>query len=293
MPEPPIELRLLSGRARSGYSVALAGGRLLSDCQLSLLSVPAPAPRRHRMPSQARWHTDYRGPGLVEGRAQEVHAESARSWRRVTFEDGERFVVSVAGWIARDPGLPEAGPSSLERALGAPMALALAARGIYLLHASAIEVGGDVVAFIGEPGAGKSTLAAYAVQQGLARLADDQLAVRLGSAPLALPHFPQLKLRAEECYPEQARAERRLRALVSFRHGPALRRTDLRRLSDTAGCVEMIRATVAARIFGERDAVVHLDACASAVATLPVYALDFPSGPAGLRSALSALSELP
>lgn len=89
-----------------------------------------------------------------------------------------------------EPGAEEAAVE--EALLGPALALALARRGVFVLHASAVVSGHGVIGFLGESGAGKSTLARLLAGEGLARAADDLLAVTEG--PAALPHLPQLKL---------------------------------------------------------------------------------------------------
>jgi hypothetical protein len=69
-------------------------------------------------------------------------------------------------------------------------------RGLFLLHASAIAANGVGIAFMGESGWGKSTIAASLQTRGYALVADDTLAADAESpgAPVIFPAFPQLKL---------------------------------------------------------------------------------------------------
>ncbi|MDJ0795936.1 MAG: hypothetical protein QNJ51_03725 [Calothrix sp. MO_167.B12] len=80
----------------------------------------------------------------------------------------------------------------LSEALG----LILYQRGLFLLHASAVKVGEQVVIFVGFPGAGKSTTAAAFAQLGYTVLADDMVAIDLNSEdkPMVYPAFPQIKI---------------------------------------------------------------------------------------------------
>ncbi len=80
----------------------------------------------------------------------------------------------------------------LSEALG----LILYQRGLFLLHASAIKIGEQVVIFAGTPGAGKSTTAAAFAQYGYTVLADDMVAMSLDSSGKAMvyPAFPQIKI---------------------------------------------------------------------------------------------------
>lgn len=79
----------------------------------------------------------------------------------------------------------------LSEALG----LILYQRGFFLLHASAIRVGSQVVVFVGAPGAGKSTTAAAFLQQGYACFGDDMVAMRIVDQQVwVYPAFSQVKI---------------------------------------------------------------------------------------------------
>jgi hypothetical protein len=69
-------------------------------------------------------------------------------------------------------------------------------RGDFPLHASVVVINGAAVAFAGDPGAGKSTLAAWLNGQGYPLLCDDVCVVRFDDddRPMAYPAFPRLKL---------------------------------------------------------------------------------------------------
>lgn len=67
-------------------------------------------------------------------------------------------------------------------------------RGLLPLHASCVAFGGRAVAFTGNSGVGKSTLAAMLTRQGFPLLADD---VTVVDGTLALPAFPRQKLWAD------------------------------------------------------------------------------------------------
>ncbi len=80
--------------------------------------------------------------------------------------------------------------------LGAVLAGLLHQRGLLLLHASAVTVGGGAIAFIGEKGQGKSTMAASMQARRHGLIADDIVAVEINErqAIRILPGFPQFKL---------------------------------------------------------------------------------------------------
>jgi len=82
----------------------------------------------------------------------------------------------------------------LSEALG----LILYQRGLFLLHASAVKIGQQVVIFAGPPSVGKSTTAAAFARCGYTVLADDMVAISVDSASqgmaMVYPAFPQIKL---------------------------------------------------------------------------------------------------
>jgi hypothetical protein len=89
--------------------------------------------------------------------------------------------------------------SSLEEAcsylLGPVLGLLLRLRGITCLHASAVVLSGQAVAFVGAEGAGKSTTAAAFAREGHAVLSDDVVALEeRDSGFLVMPAYPQVCL---------------------------------------------------------------------------------------------------
>ena len=115
---------------------------------------------------------------------------------RFCYADGTRVWLDRTGdhvWCTR----PQ--ESTLEDVstyiVGPVLAFALRVRGGFALHASAIEVGGTAVAFVGPHGAGKSTVAAALARSGYGVLTDDVLRLRrAGAAWLADPFGGFLRL---------------------------------------------------------------------------------------------------
>src|SRR2546429_8443160 len=104
------------------------------------------------------------------------------------------FLAQKGSEIVIDP-LPDAAPDVLRLfTLGAVLAGVLHQRGLLLLHASAVEVGGSALAFIGEKGWGKSTIAALMQGRGHRPIADDIVALKVDkqNAIRVVPGFPQL-----------------------------------------------------------------------------------------------------
>ncbi len=114
----------------------------------------------------------------------------------IRYSDGAAFVVDR--WGTR---IDATWPSTLTQddalvyLLGFVLSFVLRLRGVVCLHASAVAIGDRAVAFIGEPGAGKSTTAAAFAAAGYPVLTDDVLALNLSQpAPLAQPGLQRMNL---------------------------------------------------------------------------------------------------
>lgn len=78
---------------------------------------------------------------------------------------------------------------------GSILAVLLHQRGRMVLHASAVVIGGLAIAFLGEKGAGKSTLAAFLQNRGYMLLTDDLVPVKFVADEVhAIPGFPRIRL---------------------------------------------------------------------------------------------------
>lgn len=80
--------------------------------------------------------------------------------------------------------------------LGTCMGVILLQRRILPLHGSAIVLDGKAYGFVGDSGAGKSTIASSFVQKGYSLLTDDVIAVTFSEKgiPVVSPSYPQQKL---------------------------------------------------------------------------------------------------
>jgi hypothetical protein len=121
----------------------------------------------------------------------------------LVYGDGVRFAVDQSGsevWM----DWPET--SSLEDAatylMGPVLGYVLRRRGIVSLHASCVAIGDRAIAFVGEGGAGKSTLAATFACLGYPILSDDLVPlVDQEGRFFARPGYPRVNL-----WPDSARA---------------------------------------------------------------------------------------
>lgn len=138
-------------------------------------------------------------------------------WYHRWGDEGEpdwlRFGYAGADYLLDFPGLvrflitDEARALQVEPAPGIPvetvrhlmlnqvLSLLLSRRGRFVLHASAVAVGGEVMGLVGSTGSGKSTLAAACGRLGAAVVADDSLVLqRRGEAWEAIPSYPAVRL---------------------------------------------------------------------------------------------------
>jgi hypothetical protein len=214
---------------------------------------------------------------------------------RVEYDDECFFVAESGAAIARArrSSAPESRALTLERLFGAPLALALARRGTYLLHASAVTHGRGALALAAASGGGKSTLAAAAAARGAPwrRLADDLLPARFESAPLALPRYPQLKLDSAATDEREIPEALPLAAVVELDRGDEGALLALEELAPAAAAMALARATVAARLFDRELLSAHLAACARAAERVRVARLGYPTGRARLDAVLDLLAD--
>ena len=106
------------------------------------------------------------------------------------------FDVSQDGRTASVSPVPGVSDGTIEHLyLNQVLPLALSRQGQVVLHASAVEFAGNGVAFIGESGRGKSTLAASFATTGSRFLTDDGLQLRwLDGQCWVVPSHPSIRL---------------------------------------------------------------------------------------------------
>ena len=156
-------------------------------------------------------------PELVAGEAEEevsIHfgrvkrprfletAEAGPSFFSPNPEEDHLFWRGVGSFLVRKGSEIVVDPSPIldERVLrllllGPVLAVLLHQRGHLLLHASAVDVAGEAILFLGSSGRGKSTTAAALRARGHGLVTDDVAVLRAEeSPPVVYPGFPQLKL---------------------------------------------------------------------------------------------------
>lgn len=157
-------------------------------------------PKELSLVGQPAWRRSITG--VVAGIERRLEIGARADGLRIQVESvGEFFVSADGSQIRFVDGVTRVDRDVvMECVLGAPLALSLALLGRWFLHASAVVGRGRVVAFAGQSGIGKSTVAAQlSSTSGLERLADDLLGYGLqGDLPVAIGEFPQFKLTPDQ-----------------------------------------------------------------------------------------------
>jgi hypothetical protein len=222
--------------------------------------------------------------GLLDGQWREVKVARSPSGHRILISGVGEFTVSADGCAISSHNW-EAGilpDTVIEALLGPPVMMALALRGVWCLHASAVIVDGAGVAFMCDSGGGKSTLASFFDAECgplVERMSDDILPVESGpDRIMALPHFPQLKLPPSEQVPMGTPERIPLAAIYTL--NPSSSRDEgevnILPLSSRQATVALLRHTVASRLFPPPLLERHLDFCAAAGHRVPVRRLSYP-----------------
>jgi hypothetical protein len=161
---------------------------------------------------------------------------------------------------------------------GPALVLALAMRGTWCLHASAVMQSDRALLFLGESGQGKSTLAAHLAADHHFRLvADDILPVTTGKTGLNVwPRFPQLKLPLDSqpgtLLPESIPAG----WICVLTDTEPEKTPGLKPLSRSRALQALVSHTAGTRLLEPELLAKHLTFCAQVAEHIPFYALSYP-----------------
>jgi hypothetical protein len=214
--------------------------------------------------------------GWLGSREREVTARETPGGFLVSVEDAGEYVVGEGGGVVAPVG-PRVKDRALygEVILGPPLLLALAMRGTFCLHASAVARGGAGLAILGDSGQGKSTLARWLAERasGWTWLTDDITPiVEEGGGVRIEPAFPQLKVVGS---PGNGSSPP-----VTLRGWVELIGTEGAPLLEPLGArdrfVTLSRSVAAARVFGSELAGRAFDACGGLARIVPGYRLHYP-----------------
>jgi hypothetical protein len=308
-----------SPRGYDFCGVALTSNRALPDlrrraapaaeCAVTFVSEPLPAAPRD-------WFHQWRLPGgqvwLSIGRVAGGYV--------LRFPEQADFVVSADGSAVVVHAARHLPDDTLRHLLiDQVLPLALSRRGRFMLHASAVHIPGvGTVAFAGETGRGKSTLAAALAARGGRLLTDDCLAIDfIEGEPYAVPGYPGLRLwpgvtanpllraapsRRVAHYSRKRRVDRGavrfhgkpspLRAvfLLSPR-GSASAALSIRRCRASAGLMGLLRFTYVLDIQARQDLAGLFSGLAALAATVPVVRLRLGHGHRRLPDAADVIRE--
>jgi hypothetical protein len=128
---------------------------------------------------------------------QYAHLNDGASY--VRWEDIGEFLVSSDGRLITCGHLSDVpGESFQVYLLGQALSFALVRSGFEPFHATCVVINGEAVAFVGDSGFGKSSLAAYFLNSGDKLLTDDLLLLQeRPEGYLAYPGPPRIKLRPD------------------------------------------------------------------------------------------------
>lgn len=214
----------------------------------------------------------FSGEGWLHERLRAFRSDFSVDGQSLSFEAGGALHLSADGNEVHVLHMPDAITARNEFLFGPCLLLAMAARGLYALHAAAIAGTAGAVLLVGVSGAGKSTLARLAPSYGLRRLADDVVPVSSGHAGFAArPRFPQLKLSPPLCCDDQVLPIAGLVWVEPVSEGIAL----LPRTPAEANRL-LLRDTVAARLFGPERLAAHLNFAAALAAGASCWVLQVP-----------------
>lgn len=191
-------------------------------------------------------------------------------------------------------------------------AFLLIQRGYLVLHASAACVAGQAAAFLGLPGAGKSSIVAALHQLGHTILVDDVTAVDLSTNPASvIPAFPQIKLDVEAAEnlgidPQTLIPLDEMEEKRGFRFAERFLDTKqplskiyfltdqpgqiFQRISSQEAIVELVRNTYPTR-FAQVGGADHFLQCVELVKRVPVFRLKEPPSLDGLPEFAALLAD--
>jgi len=241
-------------------------------------------PKELSLVGQPAWRRSITG--VVAGVERRVDIDTREDGLRIQVESLGEFFVSADGSRIRfvDRVTRADRDIVVECVLGAPLTLSLALRGRWFLHSSAVVGRGRVVAFAGQSGIGKSTVAAHLCRaSGLERLADDLLCYGLEEGlPVALGEFPQFKLTPDQ---QVIGPPRPLAAVMLLVPANGARRLSVRPLRGREKLLGFLNHGVATRAFPPPVLSEHLKIAAQLVENMDVIQVRYPK----TREALIAL----
>ncbi len=224
----------------------------------------------------------YNGLGWLGGQWHEILLTPIKSGYCLNIaEIGDFYIAADGSDIVIQSPLAQNNEWLVEAVLGPALTLALALQGTFCLHASAVAMNGQIVAFVGESGWGKSTLTAYLnaeIGNDWQFVADDVLPIQVSETDVVcLPHFPQLKLPADQQWGLDC--PRRLPLTAVYLLNPPAQDDEtihIKPLTAVDATLALVRHTVAAKLFDTQLLGKHLTFAATVANQVPVKQLIYP-----------------
>jgi hypothetical protein len=272
-------LRRRGHTSARGYAYRIAGRSLCADQPLAalepfaagacILPQTAPPPRIDAPERRIK--------GWIAGRMSALSVAWSSAGCRLSAPHGGTCTITASGSDVFCTHADNIDPDfAAGMLLGPVLCTALALQGVFCLHASAALIDGHAVLFIGESGAGKSSLAAYGEQIGAwQRVSDDVTATGKGFEVLS--HFPQLKLPSGAQTGHEV-PEALLLAAIYLLDVPedAESTVSVEALSQREAAAALMRHTVAARVFSGALLAHHLDYCAALAQSVALRRIVYP-----------------
>jgi hypothetical protein len=182
--------------------------------------------------------------------------------------------------------------------LGNIMTAILIQRGFLVLHASAVNINNEAIAFIGNKGYGKSTTAMTFYKEGYQIVADDYIMIKFENGlPFVYPGFPSLRLSyksrkygdfsLEKVFYKNREIEKiyvptknnfslnklPLKKLYVLKRGKYLKISDIE-LQDSL--IKLVENTFGITRFNESDSIKHLHQCSLLLKKVNILLLEVP-----------------
>ncbi len=282
----------ITSRAQNSHQAAIhysvAGQVLVSQSEISGLSVFAEGPASSEfsalldayeepaLPSREGAVAHYRGQAYFEGRLRTVAYRRRGRLGQLNVDTVPTCLVDFEGshiHILNDEPLGTG--LNFEVVTGPALVLLLAQFDVYCLHAGCVDTKVGRIGIMAESGVGKSTLSAHA-GDNWNQVSDDIMPFSFsgGERPVVIPAFPQLKLEnmVVENFPQLAgsldyliRLTPKITTNIEF---SLLPRID--------AMLQIIRHTVAAKLFDDRNLQTHASFARHVSSSVPVVEVSYP-----------------
>ncbi len=179
--------------------------------------------------------------------------------------------------------------------LGSALAIILHQKGMLVLHANAININNQAVAFVGPSGSGKSTTSLALCRHGYNLISDDVLCIQVkkNGLPMIFPGFPRLKIWPEvikntyknlESTPKlHYNTDKRSYYVDNFSDSPLPlkaiylmetgNKTCIKETSSQDSIVELIKSSYCLSIFNEEELSKNLNQCSKIVNMIQIKRL--------------------